>query len=444
MVVRQRLLIISTTFFPHAAVGSVRMAQWSRFLPEFGWAPTVLCRYYGSEATPGLIAEKLHADVDVKYLDKPENEEPRVSGWRERILRSTRVLIADGQLGRTIVPHASISFWRAVRAQVLESVEQLRPDAILTTGPPHSNHDIGMWLTEKTGIPWVADFRDPYVIDRRYGPFGPLGRLRAHAHNRYEQAIYERAALLVHAIPLHARWARRRYPFARKRIRILPNGCPRELTGGDLKPYLAEGQRKSIRVIGRIGPGEALQIASALHQISNEGSELELRIVGAEPTNRTALARLLGERLVTTGPVRHEDALRHMVGADVLVSSLSREREGTLGLSSKLYEYLATGKPVIAINPTTPDRQLLRGVSGVQVLNRPGVPEVAAAIRSSLGIGAGPSREHVGAWRARYDRRVQTGVLAGWLHGLTNTAEPGPVAKSEQSPSTLVRESADD
>jgi glycosyltransferase involved in cell wall biosynthesis len=174
-------------------------------------------------------------------------------------------------------------------------------------------------------------------------------------------------------------------------------------------------------VIGRIMPDDALMLARAVYHLIEQGCDIELKIVGAEPANREALVRMLGDRLVTTGPVRHDDALRHMLGADVLISSVSRKRARTLALSSKLFEYLSTGRPVIAINPTVPDRQLLRGAEGVQILEQPNDGSTAAAILKALEDGAGPSAAWVKEWGELYDRRTQTGVLAGWLEILVES-----------------------
>ena len=135
----------------------------------------------------------------------------------------------------------------------------IRPDVIVTTSPPHSNHDIGLWLAAQTGIPWVADFRDPYLLDNRFKPIG-LGLLRWRAHHEFKEAIYRRAWLITHAIPIQARWGRRFQRYSEGRIKVLTNGFPIEL----LEPVPESSparQRKVICVAGTIPQPEQLLLA---------------------------------------------------------------------------------------------------------------------------------------------------------------------------------------
>ena len=161
-------------------VASIRPAQWSRFLPEFGWQPTVLCRHYGFTATPELLKEHVHAEVAVEYLNAPPTSE-QSSPPTLKPLPWWKAWLAQSSVRYLPVPDVSITFWRKARTKVWEAVQRLQPDALLTTGPPHSIHDVGLWLSTTLKMPWVADFADPYLIDSRYGPHG-IGLLRLPAH----------------------------------------------------------------------------------------------------------------------------------------------------------------------------------------------------------------------------------------------------------------------
>src|SRR5689334_15337095 len=119
---RRNVLIISTMFFPYPGVGGVRMTQWARLLPRFGWNPTVLTRYYGHYATTELIAEHLRPSVTVEYLNPPSSipaeatKSPRgavlSSGptFKSRMKSLTTTL-----LQKAIVPDMGIFFWRKIR-----------------------------------------------------------------------------------------------------------------------------------------------------------------------------------------------------------------------------------------------------------------------------------------------------------------------------------------
>jgi len=399
------------------------MTQWCRFLPQYNWQPTVLCQYYGFAATPELIQQEVHRDVRVEYFNPPatSNTSDAPSGqlalgpeWQTKLAKSP--------IGEWPVPDFSIGIWRKGRAKALDLVRSIKPHAILTTSPPHSIHALGMWLSKETGIPWVADFRDPYVIDLRFRPRG-LSKLRWPAHRKFERRIYNEAALVVHAIPIQARWARMAYRSARARIVTLTNGCPLELAEGKVKPALTRNGRRSIRVVGSISPIETEQLARTILRLVESGIDAEFVLVSKRRAWIDSIGQLLGDRLVATGALRHDLALQQVAGADVLVCTLSYNRSGALLLSSKLFEYLATGKPVIVINPTVPDRQFLRNFSGVRMLVAPDDEELETALRWALEPDSKPPLEQTRRFREEFNRRTQTAQLAGWLNELTRRSE---------------------
>src|SRR3990172_13155148 len=86
----RKILILAPTFFPDTMVAAVRVTQWARHLPEFGWSPLVLCRHRGHTATPEALAEKLHADVRVEYLGPPADA-PKQIATRSRRRRAAPI-----------------------------------------------------------------------------------------------------------------------------------------------------------------------------------------------------------------------------------------------------------------------------------------------------------------------------------------------------------------
>jgi hypothetical protein len=418
---RRRVLILTTTFYPDPSVGGVRMTQWARCLPEFGWDPIILTRHYGFSATPELFATHVHPAVTVEYFNSlsssnpGENEEASAAGMKSSIKRRITQILGSG----LVIPDVGIKFWRAARPRAMRAVKEHQPHLIVTTGPPHSNHDIGLWLQKETGLPWVADFRDPYVIDERFKPRTPF-QFMNRAHRRWLEAIHTAASLTTHAIPIDGRFWRLALPATRDRVRIMTNACTPDLAEGKVTPDEAPSKtgRQSIRVIGQIGHDEALHLACAIGALVADGLDLELRLIGHEPSTLGRIRQVLPDRVVCMKGLRHDLALRQVVGADVLVNYLSPERAGHFLLSSKLFEYLATPHPVIEVNPTVPDRQLLRKLSDVVVLERPTLEELKDALRTALEMApTGMSEERREFVRA-HEWRGQVRVLAGWFDEL--------------------------
>lgn len=435
---QRRVLIISTTFFPDPTVSAIRMTQWCRHLAQNGWKPYVLCRYYGHECSPEEFAAKVHPDVTVEYLDKPAPgaSEHSAGRWRERMRWGARRFFSRLSIARLVVPDVSILFWRRNRERILAYVQEIKPDLIITTSPPHSNHDIGLWLAAQTGIPWVADFRDSYLLDVRYKPVG-VGKLRIRAHQRYERAIYRRAWLTTHAIPIQARWVRRYYPFARERVQTLTNGFPLELLD-ELATEAPIGHRKTVLVAGTITEPEALRLADAVSRLAREGHEVELKLAGKKPKCEANLRDMLGDRLRLTDSLSHTEAVCEIARADVLVNFLDKFRSESLLLSTKLFEYLATGTPVICINPSRSDRHLLRGMTGVDVMYQPDVNDLASAVRRCLLESSRRDPEEVACYRASSSWARNLEQLDNWLHQLINFPPTQVVEQSRRPIASVV------
>jgi glycosyltransferase involved in cell wall biosynthesis len=415
----RKILIVAPTFFPDQVVGGIRVTQWARLLPEFGWKPLILCRHHGHTATPELLASELHPAIELAYLG-PQVPPPDKSAARTKKQSSLKELLLKPLVDTVAVPDALVWKWKGFTTQAIEIAQRWKPDVVLSSSPPHSIHALGRVVARATGAPWIADFRDPYLIDSRYGPVG-LKRFFNWRHQGYDRAIYRDAALAIHAIPLHGRWASRRYPSARHKIRILTNGIPSDLLE-ELRstPHdsTARSPRASIRAIGVLGRGALELIGAAMRQLLAGGVDAEFRHVGRATDAADAIPAELRDRIVLRGSVPHRDALREAAGADVLLKYEDPERARSSGLSSKLFEYLATGQPIVAINTTVPDRQLIGRLSWCWCLEDPSPSQIAAALEQAITTGAKPPQEWLTAFRQQYNRRNQTQQLAGWLDEL--------------------------
>jgi len=412
----RRILIVAPLFYPAPHVGAVRATQFARHLPEFGWQPLVLCRSEGFIAAPEALAQNVHPDVRVEYLGpRGKSQDPADSqyGRGSKPLRNALL----GALEFVSVPDTAVWKWRSFGDQAIAIARQWKPEVVLSTSPPHSIHVVGRRVAEATGAAWVADFRDPYLIDTRYGPRG-MRRLFAWRHQQFERNIYRDAALVVHAIPLHGRWASRHYPFARDKIRILTNGFPAELVDEQFLSTVERSPRLSIRAAGVLGRGAVGLMQNVLLELDKRGIEAEFRHVGKAADAPTVLPESLQGRIILRGLVEHKEALREIAGGDVLLKYDDRERAKVNGLSSKLFEYMATGRPVVAINPTRPDRQLLRRLSWCQSLGDADLGAIVDAVERAATGGAKPDEGWLRTFRQRYNRRNQTEQLARWLSEL--------------------------
>ncbi|MCF8095790.1 MAG: glycosyltransferase [Desulfobacteraceae bacterium] len=319
------------------------------------------------------------------------------------------------------MPSQSVRFWKRHKKKIFKIFAEEQPDVILSTSPQHSMH----WAAKsiKRRHPeklWVADFRDPYTIDIRYAPAG-ISKFMFPFHRMFERSIYDRADLLIHAIPLHARWARYVFTEAREKIHILTNGIPENLINYVKAKDKNTNSAFTISSVGRIDDDNASKLALMALRLLKEGFNIQLRLVGQKPHLPQNLKDQLGDRLVLTGPVNHDTALSEISSSDLLVSCLSEERSRVYGISSKLFEYLATGKPILSINPTRPDRVFAREFENIVFLGNPTVNDLCGTVPGLMKQDKNLSAPEVSDICKRFNRREQVARLAEdiskWLDG---------------------------
>ena len=406
-----RLLILSSIYYPDPAVASVRVTQWSKWLSEFGWSPHVVCRHTGYEVSREQLSEAVSPQARVSRIGpRVAPPDPRSPGGPPR--GGVKGLLRQA-LEKLLVPDVTIVTWKKLLPEAIEEARRIDPDVVLSSGPPSSTHWLGRRIAQEVGAKWVADFRDPYTIDTRFAPSGLLRPLLL-LHRRYERAIYRDADLTVHAIPLHGRWARRAYPNGRDRVRILENGAPRLVTPRAPAP----AGPITACTAGFIAEEGPKRLHEAISPLRDQGIEIDFVHAGPIPITVGELPADASPWMRFLGRVPHPEAIRLVAEADILVAYLSEKRSRVLGISSKLYEYIGVGKPILVVNPTRTDRHLLRSIPWSIALTNPTSTEIRDAMRKLSDPVARPPADRWAEIAEKYDRRSQTGQLAAWLDEL--------------------------
>lgn len=417
------VLLICPAFYPYPAVGAVRATHWARMLPSRGWTPHVATREPGRRLDPEAFAREVHPEVVLHALGafQQSGAPPGASGAGSRAGR-LRSAVAEPLL----VPDAAIVFWRRAVPRLVKIARDIGAEAIISTAPPESIHAAGMAVHKATGIPWIADFRDPHILDERFMPSGIFTPIRA-LHARFDRRIYEQASAITHAINMHDRWARLRYPASRDRCIFLPHFCPPDLLDGSIAPALPPPGRRSIRAVGHLGDDQALALARAIRTLmERRGDDLEFRHAGRPPGCAGELVELLGERMVIEGRVPHNRAQALVAGADVLIAALDPHRSTSILISSKLYEYIAARRPLLVINPSRPDRQLLRQIPSARVLATPAPEAITEALAAALDDRSRGTSPDTASIIERYSHRRHADTLAAVLDRVTGSPSGPP------------------
>ena len=389
----KKLLMITYHFPPSAASGAFRLLGFARHLPAFGWQPVVV-------APPTLPWEPIDADLFKQVPAEAIVEPVHYPSHAPKILR----VLAQNAIW---LPRA----WSACKRMIAAH----QPDAILTSGPPHCVHVLGHYLKHRTGLPWVADFRDPWISDGKDRPLVWRDRWAL----RWERCVFESANLVLANAPNAAALYQSCYPSSRQKIVTLTNGFDPRL---DEARATASGPEMHLLHAGEIYAGRnPVPLFEALASLAHERNPHHLHLLGRLESN--ALPALLRERgwtdhVVLEGQRSYQESLDAMARADILVLFDSPGR--TIGVPAKLYEYLGAGRPILALAEKNGDTANVLRDSGV--CHRIAAPNDAGAIRQALieltdAVHAGePSADF--SRLQRYTRNQLTSKLAGNLDAL--------------------------
>ena len=356
--------------------GIQRTLRFVQHLPALGWKPLVL------SATPRayeLTSDDLQADV-------PNGTVVR----RAFALDTARHLqIAGRYVGAMARPDRWISWKFDGVRQGLKLIDEFKPDVIWSTYPIATAHVIASKLHRATGIPWVADFRDPMAQDGY--PSDPITR------QSYLDIEADAAALARHCVfttPGAARIYQQRYPAAASRMVVLENGYDEE-SFASITPLpqtdsaRAPGKRTLIMLhSGIVYPSERdpTQLFEALGRLQKAGtlSPTDLRIrfrASVHDDLLRSLAQTHGvQDFIELRPaIPYRDALAEMLSVDVLL--VMQASNCNAQIPAKIYEYLRAGKPILALtDPAGDTAWVLRGAGLNDIARLDSVDEIAAAL----------------------------------------------------------------
>ena len=411
----RRVLMIAYHFPPLAGSSGIqRTLRFVQHLPAFGWQPLVLTAHTRAyERT----SDDLNADV-------PSGTVVR----RAFALNAARHLSLGGRyIGATARPDRWVS-WRfdAVR-QGMQLVKEMRPDAIWSTYPIATAHLIGAALQKKTGLPWIADFRDPMAQDGY--PADPATHAQFVA---IESDAMAHAACNTFTTPGAARAYAERYPAARERIVVIENGYDEEsfVAAEQAHMPLAPLHPGTLTLLhsGIVYPLERdpTQLFMALRQLRDQGRisphTLRLRF-------RAAVHDALLHQLATQAdvqdfieilpPVPYRQALHEMRCADALLVLQAGNCNDQI--PGKLYEYLRAQRPIFCATDLRGDTAgLLRGAGIDSIADIADAPSLARSLAVFLtGLQGGAAALADPAMVASASRSARAHQLAQQLTRVT-------------------------
>jgi glycosyltransferase involved in cell wall biosynthesis len=426
----KHLLLISYFFPPHGGGGVLRPLEMVRLLEARGWESLVL-------AGPGEGYWRLDPELALRVPSGAEVRRTRALGGPGLLarLRGAAGGRGEGRSEGTIRALRRLTDWLPVpdvycgwipfaRRAGLELAR--RADCILSTSPPESAHLVASRVARRTGLPWVADFRDPWVrgIYRHY-PTRSHERWQKHL----ERLIVESADRVIANTAPALEDFRARYPREpQDKFQLLPNGFdPQEFSALGRK---APG-RGPLRIIHAGGltlgrdPGPFLEALGRVNRSAGSAEQgCRLELVGPVDPRFLEKARALGlgESVTASGWLTRAETLERLAFSHLALLLESFRPGAELVAPMKLYDYLGAGVPVLAVVPEGAASRLLGETGGGMTVTSADSGKIEEALRGILarfrqGEPLVPPVDRSAA--ARFERPAQMDFLAGLLDSLT-------------------------
>jgi glycosyltransferase involved in cell wall biosynthesis len=376
----KKVLIITYYWPPSGGSGVQRWLKFVKYLPQFGWEPYVftpqnpsfpmkdesLFRDIPSEA------EVIHFPIWEPYEafnrlssaigEKKGNPAELVSKKKKSFFQKLSTWIR----ANLFIPDPRVFWVKPSAAFLNDFLRDNKITTIITTGPPHSVHLIGYRLKKRNpSLRWIADFRDPWS-EWGFLESIQVGSLAMAWHRKLEANVLASADAIITVTPS---WVKMFEALSGRKVTLLTNGYD-EADFSDLRTE--RPARFTLRHVGIVNERcNPVPFMEAVHQLCVESEEFrqntDIEFIGeVYPVfkqyvmDHPTLAPIT--KFVPTVP--HSALISRLGSTSVLLLILTGYKDPEGYLPGKLFEYLATGLPILGIGPVNGDASALLRTTG--------------------------------------------------------------------------------
>ncbi|MDA8731573.1 glycosyl transferase family 1 [Flavobacteriaceae bacterium] len=359
---KKKVLIITYYWPPAGGSGVQRWLKFVKYLRDFNIEPVI---YTVDNPSYPILDKSLESEIPkgLEILKQPIFEPNSVLSFfgNKKNKESAGFLNPNpaffGKIAQYIranyfIPDAR-KFWIKPSVKFLSNyLKNNKIDAIITTGPPHSMHNIGLALKEKFAIKWISDFRDPWTeID--YFKQLPLTKKAKKKHHQLEQEILEKSDMVI----VVGETMRKKFYKHNHNIVVLTNGF--DSYENSITKEL--DSNFSITHVGLMNADRNPAILwEVLHEISNQNidfkNDLIIKLIGK--TDETVIQDIQvfnPKNIVRIPYLEHEEVRKYQASSQVLLLSINRVPSAKGIITGKIFEYLQAKRPILCIGPEDGD-----------------------------------------------------------------------------------------
>ena len=362
----KKLLIITYYWPPSGGPGVQRWLKFVKYLPDFNVQPIV---YVPENPTYPIIDNGLQSEVSEKAIIlKKKIVEPY--GFASFLGKNKTKKISSGIIpnqkkqsfvektllwvrGNIFIPDARFLWVKPSVTYLKKYIQENDIDTIITSGPPHSLHLIGLQLKKELTIKWLADFRDPWTTIG-YHKALKLSSYAEKKHKDLEKEVLNSADTII----VTSKTTKTEFQVITSRpIEVITNGY--DIEHVEKQPL---DNKFSLAHIGSFLSERNPRILwQALQELVTENetfkNDFQLKLIGA--TSQEVLDTIsefeLTNYVLNLGYVSHQEAVEHQRKSQVLLLIEINSDETKSIIPGKLFEYMISERPIIAIGPEGSD-----------------------------------------------------------------------------------------
>ncbi len=361
-----RVLIITYYWPPSGGAGVQRWLKFAKYLPQSGWEPVILTvdpEYAAYPALDTSLEKDIPENTSIyrtkatdwfRFYERDKSKIPS-GGFATNKDDSFKGKLSRFIRGNFFIPDPRRGWNRYAFIKACEIIEKDNIKHIITTSPPHSTQLVGLKLKKRfPEIKWMADLRDPWTDIYYYDLFYPSFISRK-IDLGFEKAVLENADIITTVGPSLGKYFESKVPAAAEKIKIVHNGYDES----DFENLQASTPVKfTISYTGTISESYPVEgFIKAIVEVIEKGQKLSLKFTGhiSEVLKERFISAIGNENLEFIPYSDHKTVVGQMLSSSMQLLILARDPRNRSFLPGKLFEYIASRKPVLCLGPVDGD-----------------------------------------------------------------------------------------
>ena len=426
---KKRVLIITYYWPPSAGSGVQRWLKFAKYLPEYGWEPVI---FTPENPDFELKDESLTHEVskDTEVLKFPIWEPYGIfRKLKKQPIKDPAVILEKKQKGLTdrlaiwlranlLIPDPRVFWVKPSVNFLLDIIEKNNIKAIITTGPPHSLHLIGRNVKRKSGLPWIADFRDPWSTWEFLDTLPMLKSVRSR-HHKLERSVLKEANAVVTISPTFKQELEQ---IGKRKVHLITNG----FDASDLPDFLRTPPDRDIFQVVYTGIIDAIRnpipfMDAFKTAFAANGKKVKLTFVGRVSEQVQQYVQedpWLRSHVDFPGYFSHKEVFSYYQQASLLLLILTNTKNAKGNIPGKLFEYMATGRKIIALgDPEGDSAAIIQEANAGKVFKHEALEEMEAYLKEQMVAPGEDEKVNLEA----FDRKFLTGKLTQLLNETTDS-----------------------